>query len=117
MACEIHGKKQVKFKKQKCGKEKTAQESIPEFLKHLTFVRFDFLQPILEYLISVRDCIWGSFTPAKQYNRDQVPLHFVCVQDHTFTEDNDKYVKIKCPGEQYRKRQYTMHVVINSGSA
>ena len=47
---------------------------------------------------------------------DQVPLTFVCVQDHTFTEDNDKDVKIKCPGEQYRKRQYIMHVVINSGS-
>ena len=26
-------RKQVKFKKRKCGKEKTAQESIPEFLK------------------------------------------------------------------------------------
>ena len=47
---------------------------------------------------------------------DQVPLPFVCGKDHTFTEDNDKDVKIKFPGEQYRKRQYTMHVIINSGS-
>ena len=41
-------RKQIKFKKRKCEKEKTAQESIPEFLKHLAFVRFDFVQPILE---------------------------------------------------------------------
>ena len=47
---------------------------------------------------------------------DQVPLPFVCVQDHTFTEDSDKDVNIKCPVEQYRKRHYTMHVVVNSGS-
>ena len=65
---------------------------------------------------AVRDCIWGRSTPAKQYNMDQMPLPFVCVKDHTFTEDNDKDVNIKCPGEQYRKSQYTMHVVVNSGS-
>ena len=47
---------------------------------------------------------------------DQVPLPFVCGQDHTFTEDSDKEVNIKCPVEQYRKRQYTMHIVVNSGS-
>ena len=41
-------RKQIKFKKRKCGKEKSAQESIPKFLKHFSFVRFDFLQPILE---------------------------------------------------------------------
>ena len=92
-------RKQVKFKKRKCGKEKTAQESIPEFLKHLPFVCFDILQPRLEDSIAVRDCIWGKFTPANQYNMDQVPLPFVCGQDHTFTEDSDKDVNIKCPGE------------------
>ena len=47
---------------------------------------------------------------------DQVPLPFVCGQDHTFTEGSDKEVNIKCSGEQYRKRQSTMHVVVNSGS-
>ena len=109
-------RKQIKFKKQKCGKEKTAQESIPEFLKHLAFVRFDCLQPRLEYSIAVKYCIWGRSKPAKQYNMDQVPLTFVCGQDHTFTEDSDKDVNIKCPGEQYCKRQYTMHVVVNAGS-
>ena len=109
-------RKLVKLKKRKCGKEKTAQESIPKILKHLALVRFYSPQPRLEDSMSVRDCVWGRFTPAKQYNMDQVPLPFVFVQYHTFTEDNDKDVKIKCPGEQYRKRQYTMHAVINSGS-
>ena len=109
-------RKQIKFKKRKCGKEKTAQESIPEFLKHLAFVCFYFLQPRLEDSIAVRYCIWVRFTPAKQYNMYQVPLTFVCGQDHTFTEDSDKDVNIKCPGEQYHKRHYTMHVVVNSRS-
>ena len=43
-------------------------------------------------------------------------LPFVCGQNHTFTEDSDKDVNIKCPGEQYRKRQYILHVVVNAGS-
>ena len=47
---------------------------------------------------------------------DQLLLPFVCGQYHNFSEDIDKDVRIKCPGEQYRKRQYTMHVVVNSGS-
>ena len=92
-------RKQVKFKKRKCGKEKTAQESIPEFLKHLDFVCFDFLQPRLEYSIVEKYCIWGRSTSAKKYNMDQVPLPFVCGQYHNFTEESDKDVKIKCPGE------------------
>ena len=47
---------------------------------------------------------------------DQVLLPFVCGQDHAFTEDSDKDLKIKFPGEKYHKRQYTMHIVVNAGS-
>ena len=47
---------------------------------------------------------------------DEVRLPFLCGQDHTFTGDSDKDVNIKCPGEQYRKSQYTMHLVVNAGS-
>ena len=46
---------------------------------------------------------------------DQVPLPFVCGQDHTFCEGDDKDINIKCPSEQLRKRPFTMHVVVNAG--
>ena len=113
-------RKQIKFKKRKCGKEKTAQESIPEFLLHLAFVRFDLLQPRMGMLPaerqSILESVWGRFTPARRYNMDQVPLPFVVGQDHTFTQASDKDVNIKSPGEQFRKRQFTMHIVTNAGS-
>ena len=59
--------------------------------------------------------IWGRFPPEKRYNMDQVPLPFVVGQDHTFTQEDDKDVNIKCPDERLRKRQFTMHVVMNCG--
>ena len=36
-------------------------------------------------------------------------------QDSTFTTSSDTDVNIKCPKENLRKRQYTMHLVFNAG--
>ena len=56
-------RKNIKYKKRKCGKEKTAEECIPEFEQHLAKVRFDFLQPREEDGGAGRDSIWGRFPP------------------------------------------------------
>ena len=46
---------------------------------------------------------------------DQVPLPFVVSQEFTFTLEEDSNVHITCPSEALRKRQWTMHVVVNAG--
>ena len=45
----------------------------------------------------------------------QVPLPFIVNQEDTFTMDDDNDVNIKCPKEALRKRQFTMHQVVNAG--
>ena len=62
-----------------------------------------------------RDPLWGRFHPERRYNFDQVPLPFVVGMDETFTTEDDDNVNIKCPKEALRKRQFTMHLVINAG--
>ena len=88
-------RKKIKFRKRKCGKEKTAEESIPEFEEFMEKLRFDFLQPR-------QGGLWGRFPPARRYNMDQVPLPFVVSQDDTFTMEEDTDVNIKCPKESLR---------------
>ena len=105
-------RKKIKYRKRKCGKEKTAQEFIPEFEAFLARLRFDFLKPIQH---ESNPSIWGRFPPEKRYNMDQVPLPFVVGQDYTFTQHDDRDVNIKCPDERLRKRQFTMHIVVNAG--
>ena len=46
---------------------------------------------------------------------DQVPLPFVNGQGETFTNDDNKDVNLKSPKESLCKRQFTMHLVFNSG--
>jgi len=46
---------------------------------------------------------------------DQVPLPFVVNQDYTYTEQDDKTIHVKSPAEALRKRQFTMHIVMNAG--
>jgi len=46
---------------------------------------------------------------------DQVPLPFVVNQYYTYTEQDDKTIHVKSPAETLRKRQFTMHIVMNAG--
>jgi hypothetical protein len=47
---------------------------------------------------------------------DQVPLPFVVSQDTTYTTTEDKDVHIAGTGKgDLRKRQFTMHIVMNAG--
>jgi hypothetical protein len=48
-------RKNTQFRKRKCGKEKTAEECVPEFEKFLVKLRFDFLDPKEGDLDSARD--------------------------------------------------------------
>lgn len=106
--------KNIKFRKRKCGKERTAEECIKDFEEFLYKMRFDFLDPIEEDGASGRDPLWGRFPPSRRYNMDQSPLPFVNGQDVTFTMEDDNDVNIKCPKESLRKRQFTMHLVFNA---
>ena len=88
-------------------------ECVPAFEKFMTTVRFRILPP-LNPRQSV-DALYGRFPPHLRFNMDQCPLPFVVGQDHTFTNEEDTDVHIKCPSEALRKRQFTMHVVFNAG--
>ena len=46
---------------------------------------------------------------------DQVPLPFVVSQEFTFTLHEDNNVHITCHNEALRKRQWTMHIIVNAG--
>ena len=70
-------RKNIKFRKRICGKEKTAEECVPEFEKLFLKLRFHFLDPKEGDLDSARDPLWGRFPPERRYNMDQVPLPFV----------------------------------------
>ena len=108
-------RKAIKFRKRKCGKEKTAEECITEFENFMHTLRFDFLPPREDDGYDGMDPLWGRFPPELRYNMDQVPLPFVVSQDDTFTMDEDHDINIKCPQESLRKRQFTMHQVFNAG--
>ena len=45
---------------------------------------------------------------------DQVPLPYVVNQDYTYTEHGEKTQHVKSPAEASRKRQFTMHIVMNA---
>jgi hypothetical protein len=109
-------RKNIKFRKRKCGKERTAEECVADFEKFLTYVRFSVLPPREGDGAESRCPLWGRFPPERRYNMDQVPLPFVNGQDETFTTADDDCVNLKCPKEELRKRQFTMHLVFNAGN-
>ena len=108
-------RKNIKFRKRKCGKEKTAQECIKDFEEFLEKLRFEFLHPKEDDGEDCMNEIRGRFPPESRYNFDQVPLPFVVGQDETFTMEEDNDVNIKRPKEALRKRQFTMHLVLMLG--
>ena len=89
----------IKFRKRKCGKEKTAEECIQDFEEFMHKLRFDFLPPREDDGDDGRGPLWGRFPPERRYSMDQVPLSFVLSQDDIFTMDDDKDVNTKCPKE------------------
>ena len=105
-------RRNLKYRKRKCGKNKSANSHIPKFLEFLQRLRFNIIVPLPE---DTSESIWGRFPPSKRYNLDQVPLPFVVSQEFTFTLQEDSNVHITCPNEALRKRCWTMHVVVNAG--
>lgn len=105
-------RRSLKYKKRKSGKKHSADDHLEQFLIFLSRVRFKLLSPIQD---AISDPLWGRFPPANRYNMDQVPLPFVVSQEFTFTLKTDNNVHITCPSEALRKRQWTMHVVVNAG--
>ena len=47
---------------------------------------------------------------------DQVPLPFVVSQEFTFALKEDVNIHVTCSSEALRKRQWTMHCVMNAGA-
>ena len=109
-------RRRIKFCRSKCGKKKTAEECITEFEQFMSTLRFDFFPPRENSRrAEERDPLWGRFTPESWYNMDQVPLPFVCMQDNTYTMEEDTDVNIKCLKESLYKCQFTIHQVFNAG--
>jgi len=103
----------IKYRKRKSGKSKSANEHIPKFEEFLARLRFQILPP----RDPGQNChpIWGRFPPELRYNMDQVPCPFVVNQDTTFTDEGDEDVHIRAPSDSLRKRQFTLHCVLNAG--
>ena len=96
----------------KCVKERTAKKYITGFEYFLESLRFDFLQPkeddnFLTPLI--------IFPNSIRYNIYQVYLPFVNGKYVTFTIGEDDDVNAKCLKGYFRKSQFTVHPVVNSG--
>ena len=70
-------RKKIKFRKRKCGKEKTTEECITEIEDFMYKLRFDFHPPCEDDRADGRDDLWGRFPTEQRYNIDQVPLPFV----------------------------------------
>ena len=61
--------------------------------------------------------LWGCFPPDFGYNMDKAPFPFVVNHDSTLTTHENNDIHIYAPSDSLRKRQFTMHVVVNSGAA
>ena len=105
-------RRKLKYRRRKCGKQKSANSHVPQFLDFLQRLRFNIIVPLPE---DTSESIWGRFPPCRRYNMNQVPLPFVVSQEFTFTLQEDSNVHITCPSKALRKRQWTMHVVVNAG--
>ena len=60
------GRKNIKFRNRRCGKEKTAEEYVDLFENFLEKVRFDFLSPRDGEEESEMDPLWGRFPPERR---------------------------------------------------
>ena len=110
-------RKNIKFRKRKSGKKKTTDDNMDLIRSwHSTF-RYEILPNYLDERLPEQFTEkWGRFPPHLRCNIDQVPLPFVVSQDNTFTFDDDKDVHIAGHGKgDLRKRQFTMHIVVNAG--
>ena len=58
----------------------------------------------------------GRFPPYLRYNMDQVLLPFVVNLDSNLTTHDNNGIHISAPSDALRKRQFTMHVVVNAGA-
>ena len=104
-------RRNLKYRRRKSGKTFSANKHLDQYVNFLQRLRFKLLVPIND---SQSD-IWGRFPPSHRYNMDQVPLPFVVSQEFTFTIEDDTNIHITCPSDSLRKRQFTMHVVVNAG--
>ena len=80
-------RKNIKFCKGKCGKEKTSEESIPDFLEFMENLRFNCLQPREDDGNDGRDPLGGGVPPVSRPDKpnEHVPLHSDCES----MDDND----------------------------
>ena len=105
-------RRKLKYRKKKSGKKFSADKHLPQYLNFLQRLRFKLFVPLPG---DTSESIWGRFPPSRRYNMDQVPLPFVVSQEFTFTLNEDCNVHITCPNEALRKRQWTMHIIVNAG--
>ena len=61
--CHFLTRRNFKFQKRKCGKEKTAKDCIVDFQNFLEKLRFEFLPPREEDSDKMSESIWGRFPP------------------------------------------------------
>ena len=106
-------RRKLKYRRKKSGKLFSANDHIPKYLDFLKTLRFKILCPR-----DNEECdeIYGRFPPSRRYNMDQVPLPFVVSQEFTFTLNEDVNIHMTCPSEALRKRQWTMHCIVNAGA-
>ena len=88
-------------------------DHVKKFENFLATLRFKLLSPRSEDTTIY--VLWGRFRPEDRFNMDQVPLPYVVNQDYTYTEHGDKTLYVKSSAEALRKRQFTMHIVMNAG--
>ena len=106
-------RRKLKYRKRKSGKKVSANVHLQKYLVFLEKLRFDYLGP--KDWDTTAHPLWGRFLPEHRYNMDQVPLPFVVNHDFTYTVEDDKDIHTSAPSDLLRKRQFTMHVVVNAG--
>ena len=60
--------------------------------------------------------LWVRFPPELCYNTDLVPFPFAVNHDRTFTTHDYNDIHISAPSDYLRKRQSTMHMLVNAGA-
>jgi len=111
--CRFIKRNKLKYAKRKSGKKMHPNDHVKKIENFLATLRFKLLSPPSEDTTVYE--LWGRFRPEHRFNMDQVPLPFVVNQDYTYTDHGDKTLHVKCPAEALRKRQFTMHIVMNAG--
>jgi hypothetical protein len=106
----------IKFRKRKSGKKRSTDENMEAILKWYAYYREEVLpKRVGEDLAQFSDK-YGRYPPHLRYNVDQVPLPFIVSQDSTYTLGDDMDIQVSGHGKgDPRKRQFTMHIVMNAG--